>query len=77
MTRHSFRKDFMIRASRWRQLVEDIHRGFHDLDQTRDTQEFLQFLDAADALDSIRRYRQWMRPEWPGAIGRSQSVAKQ
>jgi hypothetical protein len=33
--------------------MQDIHKGFQDVNRATDAEVFFQFLDAADALESI------------------------
>lgn len=49
--------------------MQDIHKGFQDIDRAAEAEAFFRFLDAADALESIRAYRQRLlelHPPRPG-----------
>jgi ubiquinone/menaquinone biosynthesis C-methylase UbiE len=49
--------------------MQDIHKGFQDVNQVSDTEAFFSFLDAADALETTQAYRQRMlelHPPKPG-----------
>jgi len=40
--------------------MQDIHKGFQDVNQVPDAEAFFRFLDAADALETTQAYRQRM-----------------
>lgn len=49
--------------------MQDIHKGFQDVNQASDAEAFFSFLDAADALETTKAYRQRMlelHPPKPG-----------
>jgi SAM-dependent methyltransferase len=49
--------------------MQDIHKGFQDVNRATDAEVFFQFLDAADALESIQTYRQRMLDLCPPTVG--------
>jgi ubiquinone/menaquinone biosynthesis C-methylase UbiE len=49
--------------------MQDIHRGFQDLNQATEVEFFLRFLDGVDALESIQAYRQRMLDLCPPTDG--------
>ena len=49
--------------------MQDIHKGFHTVDQSTDVNFLFQFLDVADATPSVRGYRQQMLNLLPVAPG--------
>ena len=49
--------------------MQDIHKGFQDVNRATDAEFFFQFLDAADALESIQAYRQRMLDLCPPTAG--------
>jgi ubiquinone/menaquinone biosynthesis C-methylase UbiE len=40
--------------------MQEIHKGFQDVNQATDSKMLLEFLDAADGLESVKAYRQRM-----------------
>ena len=49
--------------------MQDIHKGFQDVNQVPDADAFFSFLDAADALETTRAYRQRMLDFFPPREG--------
>jgi ubiquinone/menaquinone biosynthesis C-methylase UbiE len=49
--------------------MQDIHKGFQDVNRATDAEVFFQSLDAADALESIQAYRQRMLDLCPPTVG--------
>jgi ubiquinone/menaquinone biosynthesis C-methylase UbiE len=49
--------------------MADLHRGFEDVDRSKDQQSFFQFLDLADRLPSTAKYRERMLELCPTGHG--------
>jgi ubiquinone/menaquinone biosynthesis C-methylase UbiE len=49
--------------------MQDIHKGFHTIDQSTDVEFLFRFLDVADATESVQGYRRQMLRQAPVAAG--------